>query len=249
MKAAGGAGDINVLLEKMAEIPSVKALELALSHLNDKATATEAGEAVIQLALSVAEEHLDKAGAAVKRVAKAPADGVVRRRAAGLVEQWTGGAGKAVSVENVVAGLQARHISNRYWKIEELEKAGTDAPYSVNTFDVVKESSGYPHCFGKRFLGYVKVPKDGAYTFYVRADDAARLWFGDYVVVDIPEMRGYPEKSGTIVLKKGLHPIRTDYYQNEGQYWMKVEVKGPGMDKQPIPDSMLWHKKREAGGK
>jgi hypothetical protein len=238
---AGGAEDINLLLEKIAEIPSVKALELVLSHLNDKATVNEAGVAVIQLAMSVAEEHLDKASAAVKKVTKAPVDGFVRRRAAGLVTQWTGGAGKPVSAENAVPGLRHLHIHGRYYRVEGLETARIGKEGTVNTFDVTKTSANYPRCFGVRFLGYVKVPTDGAYTFYVNADNAARLWFGEHVVVD--DVRGSSEKSGTIVLKAGLHPIRADYYQNEGSYSMKVEVKGPGMDKQPIPDTMLWHEK------
>ena len=118
----------------------------------------------------------------------------------------------------------------------------------MNTFDVAKNSEGYPRCFGKRFLGYVRVPRDGAYTIFVRADDASRLWFGDCVVVDNVEAPGWPEQSGTIVLKKGLHPIRVDYYQREGGYWMKVGIKGPGMERKPLPDDMLWHEGRKGGG-
>jgi hypothetical protein len=118
----------------------------------------------------------------------------------------------------------------------------------INTFDVVRLCQ-WPRAFGARFLGYVKAPKDGAYTFYVKADNGARLWFGHYVVVDCDHVEGPPEQPGSIVLKAGLHPFRLDYYQNEGRYSLNVNVKGPGMDKQPIPDKMLWHQKRESGDK
>lgn len=55
--------------------------------------------------------------------------------------------------------------------------------------------------FGVVFTGYVNVPKDGVYTFYVNSADASRLKIGDQVVVEDDEPHALRERSGQIALK------------------------------------------------
>lgn len=67
------------------------------------------------------------------------------------------------------------------------------------------------------FVGYIDVPRDGRYTFTLKAGSRAFLKIHDANVLD--EDYGYEpgsEKSASILLKKGLHPIRV-YYLQEGK--------------------------------
>ncbi|HWB91197.1 MAG TPA: sulfatase-like hydrolase/transferase [Puia sp.] len=82
------------------------------------------------------------------------------------------------------------------------------------------------------FSGYISVPADGEYSFYLTCDTKAFLRIHDIQVID--EDYGYPgglPRTGTIVLKKGLHPFRLSYHRDkdQGEPFLKLDWSGPGM--------------------
>ena len=95
--------------------------------------------------------------------------------------------------------------------------------------------------FGIRFKGYITVPEDGLYRFYVASDDGSRLYIGDELVVDSDGLHRSIEVMGRIILEKGIHPIRVDYFQRTGSMDFEVTYSGPGIEKQPIPKGLLSH--------
>jgi alpha-L-fucosidase len=94
--------------------------------------------------------------------------------------------------------------------------------------------------FGFEYNGYIKIPTDGVYMFYTSSDDGSRLYIGGELVVDNDGLHGMLEKSGVIALAKGFHPIRVTFFEKTGSDDLKVSYKGPGLDKQSIPDSVLF---------
>jgi len=85
--------------------------------------------------------------------------------------------------------------------------------------------------------GYLNVPVDGDYTFYVSANSAAFLRIHDVAVVDADYeyFRNAP-KSGDIKLKAGLHPYRLYYTPGpKGKPSLKLEWSGPGITREAIP--------------
>jgi alpha-L-fucosidase len=48
--------------------------------------------------------------------------------------------------------------------------------------------------------------------------------------------------TGRIVLQKGAHPIRAEFFQRSGNVEFQVIDAGPGISKQPIPKTVLFHK-------
>ena len=46
----------------------------------------------------------------------------------------------------------------------------------------------------------------------------------------------------TLALKKGSYPVIVKYFQEGGTNMLKVSWKGPGIEKQEIPGSVLFHK-------
>jgi alpha-L-fucosidase len=95
--------------------------------------------------------------------------------------------------------------------------------------------------FGIFFKGYITVPGEGLYNFYVASDDGSRLYIGDELVVDNDGLHGPTEIMGRIILEKGKHPIRVDFFQRTGGVDFEVAYSGPGIDKQPIPSRLLSH--------
>ena len=47
---------------------------------------------------------------------------------------------------------------------------------------------------------------------------------------------------GEIALKKGLHPIRVEYFEMSGGEGLAVSWQGPGVARQPIPPGVLSHR-------
>ena len=93
------------------------------------------------------------------------------------------------------------------------------------------------------FTGYLQIPVDGDYTFYMNASGKAFLRLHDAALID--EDYGYEfgvEKQATIKLKKGLHPFRLTFLQqSEVKAKLKLQWSGPEIAKQPIPESIFVH--------
>lgn len=95
--------------------------------------------------------------------------------------------------------------------------------------------------FGVAYSGYLKIPADGVYTFYLTSSDGSVLYIQDKLIIDNDHFQWATTKSGQIALKAGLHPFRLNFFQAKYSYALNIKVEGPGMDKQNIPDEWLWH--------
>jgi len=93
------------------------------------------------------------------------------------------------------------------------------------------------------FNGYIEVPKDGEYTFYLTANSAALLRIHNATVIDADQ--GYfsnSPKSGSIKLKAGPHPFRLYFTHRErGKMAIKLEWSGPQISRDTIPPSAFFH--------
>ncbi|HCE46092.1 MAG TPA: hypothetical protein DET40_21315 [Lentisphaeria bacterium] len=67
--------------------------------------------------------------------------------------------------------------------------------------------------FGVVFSGFIKVPADDVYTFYLSSDDGSTLTINDSKIIDNDGMHAPETKTGSVALKAGFHPIRLAYIQ------------------------------------
>ena len=93
------------------------------------------------------------------------------------------------------------------------------------------------------FTGYIKIPADGEYTFSLTTGSGALLRLHGCTVID--EDFGYQggtERSGTTMLKAGMHPFRLYYTRKTNDKSMlNLEWSGPGIGKQLIPSTTFYH--------
>jgi hypothetical protein len=94
-----------------------------------------------------------------------------------------------------------------------------------------------------RWTGIIRIPKDGKYTFYTESDDGSRLFIAGKQVVDNGGLHAMEEKEGSVELKAGDVEIKIEFFENEGDAGCKASWAGPGVDKQIIPATALFHKK------
>jgi arylsulfatase A-like enzyme len=93
------------------------------------------------------------------------------------------------------------------------------------------------------FSGYIEVPQDGAYTFYMSADVKAFLRIHDVQLID--QDYAYPGnliRTATIHLKAGMHPFWLYYLRNtdNGPPFLKLDWSGPGMARQRMKQEVFF---------
>jgi hypothetical protein len=90
------------------------------------------------------------------------------------------------------------------------------------------------------FEGYLRVPTDGKYVFYLKSGTKALLRINDAKVIDA-DYHHNPDStySSSILLKKGLHPFRLYCRQQKGAS-LDWQWEGPQIQRQPIPKEVFF---------
>jgi alpha-N-arabinofuranosidase len=94
--------------------------------------------------------------------------------------------------------------------------------------------------FALKYAGYIKIPKDGLYTFYTTSDDGSVILIDNKLVVNNDGQHAMIENSGNVMLNSGYHKIELLFFQGGGGMGLEVSIKGPEMKKQVIPADMLY---------
>ena len=96
--------------------------------------------------------------------------------------------------------------------------------------------------FYVRWTGFVRVPKDGTYTFTINSDDGSRVFINDKEVIDNGGIHAVEEKSGDVELKSGDHKIKVEFFENEGGAACILMWSAAGVEQAVIPATALFHK-------
>jgi len=98
-----------------------------------------------------------------------------------------------------------------------------------------------PEKFAFVFEGFIKIERDGIYTFFTSSDDGSMLYIDEEEVVNNDGDHGNQEKSGKAALKKGLHKIKVLYFDSGGGNFLSASMQVEGGSKTEIPGSLLFH--------
>lgn len=105
--------------------------------------------------------------------------------------------------------------------------------------------------FGIRFTGFIHLPKDGDYRFFLGSDDGSRLVIDGKQIILNDGVHPHSVKDGTAKLTSGVHEVLVDYFEGGGEESLSVEIEGPGLSKQPLASiTTITHKipKKEVAG-
>ena len=93
---------------------------------------------------------------------------------------------------------------------------------------------------GLIYNGYIKVPEQGIYNFFLSADDGSKLWIDDQLVVDNDGLHANIEKSGRIALNKGYHVFRLAYIQEKSAKYLELKYSFDVQEKKALLPAMYW---------
>jgi S1-C subfamily serine protease len=87
------------------------------------------------------------------------------------------------------------------------------------------------------FVGYVEIPKPGAYRVVLGSDGWSRLYLDRRIAVDKKGPSPYQESSTVCRLDAGLHPVRIEYLQSTAlpDLQLRIEPDAPSGGQTPIP--------------
>lgn len=147
----------------------------------------------------------------------------------------------SVKINNLSSGIEFNTYEGNFpWipQIKELHVSshGKIKNVSPERADFKKEGIIY-------FQGYIDIPKDGEYTFFISTDNNAVLRIHDIKVIDADY--GYKkgsEQKGTLLLKAGLHPFKL-FYKNlsTDDHSFNFKWQGFEINKQEVPDKHLFN--------
>ncbi len=158
------------------------------------------------------------------------------------------------STENLTQGLMYEYYESapeneptyrKHWGLRRLlagNNPNLNPENEGETANFTLEPSQRDKLFAVEYTGYINIPEDGDYTFYIEADDDAKLYLNGKQIFDrLGQSPRTAYDSERVSLKSGLHEIELRYFQAYGPSQLNVLIEGPGLEKQPIPDEYLYY--------
>jgi alpha-L-fucosidase len=91
--------------------------------------------------------------------------------------------------------------------------------------------------YALKFTGYINIEKPGLYTFSLNSDDGSALYIADEKLIDNDGTHTARERTATIALGQGHHPITILYFNKTGGRTLELSWQHPGQPKQRVPAS------------
>jgi len=145
---------------------------------------------------------------------------------------------QAVNTFTSSPGLTANYYPGEFKNSQSVTGTAKKS-YTVNEVAVPNEADA--SAFVIKFQGFLEVPTDGIYSFFLNCDDGGVLRIADRLVVDNDGPHGPFEKSGQVALRKGLQPIALDFIEGGGGYTLKLKYSLNGNAPKEVPSSWLKH--------
>lgn len=94
--------------------------------------------------------------------------------------------------------------------------------------------------YAVEFTGYISVPTNGNYTFFLDDDSGAVFRLHEATVIDDDFTHANAEASGSILLQAGLHAFRLTYLHRTGPGVLRLQYAAAGLPKQSVPLSAFY---------
>ena len=146
----------------------------------------------------------------------------------------------AVLISDLLPGLAYRYFERFFVQATDLELVKPILHGITQDFNI--RMAKVPNYFGLWFKGYIQVPADGLYTFYLSSNDGSYFYLDGKELIENDGNHGTVEEPGSIGLKAGFHAIEVKYMQCGGGKSLKVGWEGPEFSKKEISPVVLFRK-------
>jgi hexosaminidase len=144
----------------------------------------------------------------------------------------------AVQVPTVQTGLVCNFYPGSF-KSANLMNGKPEKLFTVDQLKVPAEAKA--DAFGLKYIGYLNIPADGIYSFFLICDDGGILNIGGQEVVNSDGWHAPVERSGQVALKKGLQPFLLSFVEGGGGFTLDLKYSVNGSQPAEIPADWLKH--------
>ena len=143
-----------------------------------------------------------------------------------------------IELKNPKQGINYEYYEESFKSLPSFTGLIPKSSASVDNFVLPKIVRG--ENFALKYSGYIKIPKDGLYTFYTTSDDGTVILIDGKLVVNNDGQHAMEEESGNIMLNSGYHKIELLFFQGGGGMGLNASIKGPQLEKEIIPAALLF---------
>jgi len=144
--------------------------------------------------------------------------------------------------QELVPGLSYSYYEGSFNRVADIKKIPPVESGTLSRFSIEKRKRDENFAF--IFEGYIKIPKDGIYTFYVISNDGSVLYLNNDEFINNDGPHASREESNAMALRVGKHKIELKYFQMGGGQQLTVLWSGPGFERIEIPASALFYCKK-----
>ncbi|HEY9165755.1 MAG TPA: alpha-L-arabinofuranosidase C-terminal domain-containing protein [Candidatus Kryptonia bacterium] len=143
-----------------------------------------------------------------------------------------------IQLKNPLPGLNYKYYEGTWTILPNFSRLSPRKEGVTNDFTLIPNTRD--ENFGIQYDGYIKIPSDGMYTFYLNSDDGSALYIDNMTIVTNDGRHAPKEESGSDVLRAGYHKITVTFFQASGGMELAASIEGPGLQKSAIPSDMLF---------
>jgi len=144
-----------------------------------------------------------------------------------------------VDIKKADPGIAYDYYSGSFSSVDDLDKMEPLTSGIIERPDL-KAGQG-AEAFGIVYRGFLQVPGDGIYTFYLDSNDGSKLYLKNQELIDNDGAHTSIEKSATVALRAGFYPLKIKYIQMGGRKTLKLRWKCSQFSKRAIDDGVLFH--------
>jgi predicted alpha-1,2-mannosidase len=140
------------------------------------------------------------------------------------------------------AGIKYKYYEGVFRSIWDFEKETPKSEEIAKNFGLEKRLR--EEWFAMEFDGFVNIPEDDEYTFYLSSDDGGQLSINGVELFESDGRKEFAfEQHASVHLKKGFNEIKIKYFQCSGNKDLKVQWESAKIRKEELPSSVLFYKK------
>lgn len=149
----------------------------------------------------------------------------------------------------VSPGLAVQYFYDKFYILDEIVEAEDPVPGEpIANLDHVSETdpvltAEYPIMVGAKIRGLLNFKEPGTYGFRVNSNDGVRVWIGEGLLWEDPEVhfdRMSPPLEVSID-EAGWYDFKVDYFQKKGASALQVFWTPPGGEEAPVPPEAFAH--------
>ena len=142
-------------------------------------------------------------------------------------------------VDGLKAGLRVQRFAGQWENLPDfsaMQPKETFVTPQVRTSDQMEMDN-----YADVFSGFLRVPREGYFTFAIRSDDGSRLYIGDRLVADNDGCHPEKEVAGAMRMKPGDYPIRVEFFEASGDQMLRLHLEEENGARKELPAEWLFH--------